>query len=635
MKNFFEKTKSTTEYHVMSGGASETGTQVKLGGADPDDIGKLEPVPFVSMTLEKYTAGDKAVGGVLNLSLNGVFHGENFSQTGDKLRDKIDKLAKQHKCIKGIEIHCGDTKIIESGVGYIKTYSFPEGPQKNWMNIIPYTMEIAISHNQGKPVVQADPHLKTKYSIDNNVAIRSISENVSWSLNENTLQMYNPDPTKYSEYSGEYSNEHIVVRYSLDVEGFGVCCAAVDGSGEPKSALDSAKHVIDYRLNNLQNLNKDSFSCTSGILPEKYNTTARFNHTRDVSVNELNGRLSVNGEYIIRPSGAGVGQNTLMTMESSTDSSLDSGEKTVTLTGNIKGLVQNEYDSDKEYGPKDSEADTMSKVGTAMDAAESALQRIVINGSGIVKELAAKNQLIKFEAAIGDVAGGDGGKTLTHYNGGQASNQWTVGDTEYNEFRLLTKSFKRNYADKSIDFNLSYSNKSRHKIPFALWAEVSVDHEMPSRRLVEHVIPGRGYPLMQDIMCDTQDVFTINVTAQFEPNKDIKTIINAAREQILILIYNTASGLGIGGYIRTGDSENIANNGSYKRSMKLTSPTCNDVTANNATLHYLKAPGDTYTNAAGFTPTAQETTVVDNPEPAPDVSTPVYVKSRDEKYEES
>ena len=195
--------------------------------------------------------------------------------------------------------------------------------------------------------------------------------------------------------------------------------------------------------------------------------------------------------------------------------------------------------------------------------------------------------------------------------------------------------FKRNYVDQSIDFTLSYSNKSRHKIPFALWAEISVDHEMPSRRLVEHVIPGRGYPLMQDIMCDTQDVFTINVTAQFEPNKDIKTIIAGAREQILILMYNTAAGLGIAGYIRTGDSENIANNGSYKRSMKLTSPTCNNITTSNTTLDYLEMPGNTYSNAADFTPTTQETMTYDPPESKPSASTPEYESSRDDKYEES
>jgi len=277
----------------------------------------------------------------------------------------------------------------------------------------------------------------------------------------------------------------------------------------------------------------------------------------------------------------------------------------------------------------------MGKVATAMDAAESALQSIVINGSGIVQQLAAKNQLIKFEAAIGDVAREDEAKALTHYDSNQPTNQWTAGDTGVTEFRLLGKSFKRNYADRSIDFTLSYSNKARHKIPFALWAEVSVDHEMPSRRLVEHVIPGRGYPLMQDIMCDTQDVFTINVTAQFEPNKDIKTIINAAREQILILIYNTAVGLGIGGYIRTGDSENIANNGSYKRSMKLTSPTCNNITTSNTTLDYLEMPGDIYDNVAGFSPTAQETITYDPPESKPSASIPEYDKSRDVKYEES
>lgn len=590
MSNYSENTKSSTEYHIMTEDTSVSGTMVILGS-----IGALEPVPFVSISLEKYTAGDKTLGGVLNLSLEGVFYGQNFDDTASKLKSKIDDLSNQHSCMSGISIRCGDTTIISSGIGYIRNYSFPQGPQKNWMNIIPYNIDLVITHQGNQPVVKADSQLKLKYDIDNNTAIRSIRESLSWSLNENTLQMYNPDPNKYDTYVPAYTNEHIVVQYSLDVQGFGVC-----GSGchdtPVLNALDSAKHVADHRIHNLQNLNTSSFSCmSSGLLPNNYDTTVRYDHTRDISVNELEGSLTVNGQYIVRPTGTD--KDTLMTMESSADSSLDSGEKTVTLTGSIRGLVQNEYTADGEgngndYSPKASEEVIQDKA-TAMQAAESQMQNIMASGSGIIKEIAKHNQLLKFNAAVGD----NPGKTLANRSSTDP-NTWQAGDTGANEFRLLGKSIKRNYANSTIDFTLSYSNKSRHKIANALWAEISIDHEMPSRRLVEHVIPGRGYPLMQDILCDTQDVFTINVTAQFEPNSNIKNIINAAREEILVLVYNTAVNLGIGGYIRTGDSENIANNGSYKRSIKLTSPTCNNITTSNTTLDYLQMPGNTFTNAA-------------------------------------
>ena len=633
MSNYFEKTETTTEYHVMSTDPNASGTVVGFGGET------LTPVPFVSMSLEKYTVGDKTLGGLLNVSLNGVLYGENFSATGSELRTKILDLADKHSCVTGINIRCGDTEIIGSGIGYIKNYSFPEGPQKNWMNIIPYTIELAVTHDGVNPLVKADEFLQTKYDIDDTTAIRSIRESVSWSLDENTLQMFNPDPDDYATYSGLYTNEHITVNYSIDIQGFGICGTGCNGDMSVKNALDSAKHVADYRIHNLQNLNTDSFSCSaSGLIPTNYDTTVRFDHTRDISVNELDGSLTVSGKYIIRPSGAVANRNTLITMESSADSSLDSGEKTITLTGSIRGLIQNEYTTDdngSNYGHPDSET-MMEKKEAGMEAAETALRQIVIEGSGIVKNLNKKHQLLQFTAGIGDIANTHDKKALANVDTSMGNtNTWQSGDPTDQEFRLLGKSFKRNYTNNSIDFTLTYSNKSRHKIPNALWAEISVDHEVPSRRLVEHIVPGRGYPLMQDILCDTQDVYTINVTAQFEPNKNIENIISAAREHILVLIYKTAVAMEIGGYIRTGDSENIANNGSYKRSIKLTGPSCQNYTATNntASLDYLKAPGNIYTAAAGRADSEFTQDLLETP-PTPDTiepSLPEFDPERDKE----
>lgn len=623
MNNHFENVKTSTEYHVMTSETAGSGsTVVSFGGQD------LKPVPFVSMTLEKYTAGDYALGGMLNVTLDGVLYGDNFDETANELKDKIEDWAKLHKCFRNLNIKCDNVEIISSGIGYVKNYSFPQGPQKNWMNIIPYTLELAVNMNGGKAIVKADPYLKGKYDIKDGVGIRSISESVSWSANENTLQMFNPDPSKYGEYETHFTNEHIVVRYNLDVEGFGVCCSGEGNSGI-LGPLESAKEVVEYRLDNLQNLNAASFAqCDNltGIIPSTYDTTVRYNHTRNYNVNELGGRLSVDGEYIIRPKG--VNANTLMSMESSVDSSLDSGEKTITLTGSIKGLVANTVTSN-DYGPKSS--GDMGAVATAMNACEAELYNITTKGSGIAKELSIKNNLIKFTAAIGDTAGLS--LKPLHDISDNSSNSWQPGDTDDDEFRILGKSYKRNYNDKSIDFTLSYSNKPRHKIPNALWAEISIDHELPARRIAEHVVPGRGYPVIQDLLCDTQDVFTINVTAQFEPNKNIHNIIAAAREEILILIYNTATTMGINGYIRTGDSENMANNGSYKRSIKLTGPSCNNATATNTVLDYFEMPGDSYSNAAGYNIGNKLITADDPIEDTPPPSVLEFDSSKDEPDE--
>ena len=615
MKNYIENTATTTEFHAMSETAS-SGTVVSFLGLN------LNPVPFVSMTLEKYTAGDKALGGQLNVSLNGVFHGTDFDNTSAKFASKLESFASGHKCLTDIKIHCGGSNIITSGIGYIKDYSFPEGPQKNWMNIIPYTINLVVSHTEpNKPVVHADPEVKTKYNIQSDNFIRSIKESVSYSINENTMQTYHPDPEFYNtmEQNHPYSNEHIVVKYNIDVAGYGVCCSG----NSTNSALGSAKNVIDYRIHNLQNLTSESFNCATGIFPVSYNTSVRYNHTRNVNVNELDGSLSVDGEYIIRPSG--VNSRILMTVDADANSSLDSGEKTVTLNGNIRGLMQNEYRS--PYSPNTVQT-TMTAKKTAMDEAENELLKIVNDGSGIIRSVADKNGLLNFTTAIGDAAR-NAAKPLFNSTSTTAANTWQGGDSGADEFRLLTKSFKRNYPDSSIDFTLTYSNKSRHKIPNALWAEISIDHELPSRRLAEHVIPGRGYPLLQDVLCDTQDVFTINVTAQFEPQKNIHNIIAAAQEHILLLIYKTAESLNAEDWIRTGDSENIANNGSYKRSIKLTRPTCVNGTATNTNLDYLEAQPPSYVNAASYTPATQRALTAESGYIPPSDSEPTFDKTRD------
>ena len=102
---------------------------------------------------------------------------------------------------------------------------------------------------------------------------------------------------------------------------------------------------------------------------------------------------------------------------------------------------------------------------------------------------------------------------------------------------------------------------------------------------------------------------------------------------VLILIYITATTMGINGYIRTGDSENMANNGSYKRSIKLTGPSCNNATATNTVLDYFEMPGDSYSNAAGYNIGNKLITADDPIEDTPPPSVLEFDSSKDEPDE--
>ena len=563
---------TTTQYFKTQNTATE-GSGIYFAGME------FTPAPFVSMTLEKYSAGDYAVGGLMKVTLDGVFFGNNFSQTAAKLKSKIASLAGSHKCLKDITIGCGGVKIIESGAGWIDTYSFPQGDQSTWMNIIPYSITLNVTHNGSVPIVNRHPLIAGLYGTSG--LLKSVNETFSVDYNESSWQTYYP----YGQNSGTieftndehiYSNATATVSYSISAGGLGMCT-----SGNYIDASTAAFNAV----NNRQGVGLLSTSCSgTGFLPSGW-SSKKYNHTRKVDFNEIEGTYTINGTYTLRPSGCSSGgtkfvEDVILTLDTNADSSLDDGSKNIQINGSIKTLTAIEYDTPG--------GGHNASIGIAK--AEKVLKELIwTQASGLAYGAAYRNSLLSFTARKGDPI-----RALSYGNSDISTGGWpTPGDdsandllahhgTDASEYRLISKNIKRNHTDGSIDFNLSYSNKNRHKIPHALWAEVTVDHEVPSRRLAEHVVPGRGYPLMQDIMCDTQEKYTITVNAQFEPRSNVYGLIAAAQPAVLSLIYQTAYALSAQNWVRTGDNESVGNNGSYKRTVTLTRHSCVNSVSNSS-----------------------------------------------------
>lgn len=548
--------KSSTKYKILNNPPSTPTVVI-------DNL-PLEPAPFVSLSVEQYMAGDYVIGGALNVSLNGVIHGTGFLDTSNKLREKLNIIRDKNNCIHNININCGSGTIITSGVGILTNFNISEGDQKNWMNIIPYSIDLVLFQESGNRIINPNSEINAQYGINNNY-IRSLNEKFTIDINDQNIQTFNPGGT------GTYSNEHIIIKFNIDAQGIPMCTQC-DTSGIPiTGGIMAAYNVIQHRLSNLTNFTDSGLLlCNSGtvlITPNTYNAVNKFMEFRTIDVDELNSTISVNGELILRPTG--VVPEVLVTLDSTADANLDAGEKNISINGSIRGLTNISFASGLSgYSYTQN---------SGMAVAETHLLNMLSDSTGIINYLKDKNNLIKFENQVGDylnrhLSFGSGDGSMSGFQSHMTSD---TGDM----FRLISKSFKRNHTEQSIVFDLAYSNKNRCKIPYALWAQVSIEHELPARRLVEHVIPGRGYPITQDLLCDTLDSFTITVNAQFEPTRNVHKIINNARATVKSLIDQTATDLLCNSWVRTQDNETIGDDGTYRRTMKLTRHSCFDASS--------------------------------------------------------
>ena len=569
MPNF--KSQTDTQFTALD---NPEASEISINGTT------LEPIPFVSINREEYKAGSYVVGGVLNLTLDGFHFGTGFSETSTGI-STISAIAETHSSqgyLSGINIKCGDTYIIQNGVGSIQSLTFDQGPQRNWMNVIPYNIQLQIYETGGYPVVAPYGRVVSNYNIWDGTSgkargINGISENYTISLDENAY--YHP-----LDGTNTHSNRHIKLQFSLSANGASSLTQHNDNYG-----IKGVNAILSKRLEKLLGGLSSMFMDSSNAISL---TSAGFSNSGKLSkvsytIDELNNTASINGEIIYLTTANT--SSALVSMNLDHNNSIESADEGFTINGTIQGLA-NQF-----IGTGNTIFEMYNNVGFgAMNNAEEALKNILINGSGLTipQDLINTNKnnpIMKNSSGVGELGGvfypgGAGVPSLSLYVTSAGYNpdaSYLVNVTnETNNFRLISKSLKRNYNNNSIDFSLTYSNK-RFKIPNALWAEINVDHQKEASRLAEHIVPGRGYPITQDIKCSTLETYTLTLTAQLEPLADNTTLRNsggAAWHGYLALLAH-ATGLGCNYWAVTQDSENFSNNGVYRRTLQYTKTSCN------------------------------------------------------------
>lgn len=539
---------------------------------------QLIPSPYVNINLQKYTSGDKVIGGVLKITLNGEVLGSSFNslidgQGAPGIKDILD-LSKDSGCVD-VDIRCDSTLI--NGFGRIISAGFNEGPQPTWVNRAPYSIEIDLYENN----IHTDPRVVipdfNNLFSNNKFMLKSLSEEISWSISEDAFSAgagcYTPAGIDL------FGNKHIKLNFNITAIGIDSCAGNSVSSGTIYYGLEAAEKYIQQRLNEFESLNTPgSLSYIPGYdFPPAEIEAAALNYFsgtrsymdfRNLSINPSENSISVNGEIIYRPKTC---LNPDVFTEINIEQNLTVDSEDFTISGSIKGLSSHKFEDIIKLENTPNEFNNCA-FNDKMNRAETFLNKIN-NYSALV------NMVECYASAAGYITD----NCIYSVNSDPCvTSTPTPEPPELCNFRVTSQQIGRNLSNGEINFTFNLSNSPNCDVLGATKLDVSYTHDRPHDNIVEILIPGRGSAgsLVQNLCCSSVEKYDINIDAVLNKkncNFDFKVAtIDKLREcanKLLLEIQTSNPNISFDCWFLTNDVETIGNN-TYKLSRTYVKPSC-------------------------------------------------------------
>lgn len=573
---------------IFSNGPPDAGAEVWIG-----DV-QLIPSPFVNLVVEKYRVGEKIIGGILKLTLNGTIVGSSFNdvvdgQGGGTGIKTILELA-QRKGAVCVKIKCSSTLIY--GCGRIVSASINEGNQPTWVNIAPYTIEIELVDND-VIAVSGDKRIAIPDTEDENnpqnYVLKSVSESFSWSINDDTYNWGRPCDSGLPSGIDGFGNRHIKVSFNVNAVGVARSsgCECSGGSGIDTSdkyyGLEAAEKYLTQRLTDIRTLgNKSLFDMDSYDDPpvaeiigafKEYTGGDSYLDFRNIEINPIENSINLSGEIIYRPSGCKV-SNVFSTLN--VEHNINTEEETINITGNIIGLVDNNFN--KIINLDSSEfTDLACDFNRKMYHAEEFLK--LINDSEKLVDI-AKCYVKKDPFPDGYI------KDTCPLSAQSSICITPTTPTEppidlCDDMRVINSQISRNFSAGEIGFSFTLSNSPNCEVAGATRLDVGITHDKPHDNIVEIIIPGRGSkgPLIQNLCCNSVEKYDLSIDAtinrkscSFDIKKHIIEQLRKCAEKKLEELV-TEEDIDINCWFKTNDVETIGNT-SYKLARTYVKPSC-------------------------------------------------------------
>lgn len=543
------------------GGPSSAGAAVSINGQ------QLIPSPFINITLEKYKVDNIIIGGVMKLQLNGTAVGDSFDQVvktspGTSIDDVL-QIGKNSDCVD-VVVQCSEEFI--NGKGRVVSVNANEGRQPNWVNLAAYTIEIEIYENRGAPVVDRDTTNTYQYSNIGDCELKDISEQFTLSVQEDSINWDEVLGVSDVNFS-KAGNKHVKVNFSLSATGLTGGCTA----SNKKYGLEAAETVILDRIEELKSMDLNPLGAdkpaTLISVFDEYAGGASYLDFRSIEINALENRISVSGEIIYRPSGCNPSDVfTTVTV----DETVDNDGLSISISGNIKGLVDINYINAIRSGEYFNSCSDQGR----MSAATSFLNHF--NNEDVLKTIANTH---KTRDRITDTCS----STSQSNNPCPSISPVPSGSAgaDLCDLRLTSSQIARNYGEGQINFTFVLSNKNNCSIYGARKVDVEITDDLPRDNIVEIIIPGRGDAgvVIQNLCCKSARKRTININAALTTNlcnyKSDNATINQLKAcaEALLKDLEQNSGVDVSCWFVTEDQESLGNT-TYRRNKQYVKPSC-------------------------------------------------------------
>ena len=446
---------------------------------------QLDPVPFVSLSVEQFTASDMIIGGVLNVNLNGTIYagsgtGSGFSTVVSEINSIMDNIGGKGDCIQ-VTINCSGTELV-NGYGVVTAVSVDEGPDPTFVQVAKYSVAVKLYVNKGQLAVSPNPDASD--FVGSNEIITDVSETISLDLSEGMSQDLDPVG------SADIGKHHAKYTFSVSATGAAVGCKS---KFSHKTGVDAAEEVVKRRINQITNLDISSslYDATQVDSELNLHNGTKYLHVRTLNVDTIGGKVSVSGELIIRP-------NSCQAPEAFIDLNIDVKKDVqtlghvVTISGSVEGLHQTTFNN---FATSNNHLTSQThKMGNA----ESGFNTI-------------KSQLLSYaQSAVSNV---DNQTDTSDCKDGSLLGICDAGAiVETCNLREISASQVKNYGQGQINFNHEYSTAKICDIAGATKVETEVTRNYPTDVFAEFTIPFRGEPLLQDIGTTTKETVAVNIT---------------------------------------------------------------------------------------------------------------------------
>ena len=566
----------------------------------------LNPTPYVNVSVEKFMLGTAQIGGIWKISMNGQVVGNSFGDVTRGLRGILD-LAKKGDCVEVI-IECSGDFI--RGKGRVASSAALEG---SWIQSGKYTIDVDLYENYANSVVQPN----SSSMIDGKYHLKSFTEDITFAITDDTFSSdgvpaissmpakvgcNQTSTTGTALLKSYFGNQHAKATFSIAAEGIYGGCPYSSGL----YGLAAAEGVISKRLGSLANLRIEelvgvehptglcsNLDAGSKYLPggglihsDAYNSGTPYLSFRSVSINPLQGSISVNGEIIYRPSGLQYpGLFTTLTVEES----VDAEGRTVTVSGTVKALSKGAQSYDNIVAMASTQAarpwNTRIQDNKRMVELESFLN-FIISSSGLdimtaIGGFTPAGSTTK--TYIADSCLGGGGANPCVSQGPASSCPPSPSPSilpalcNAGFVRVISSQISKNYGEGTGSFSIGLSNKPNSGATGFTKLDVDVTHNKPADTVVEVAVPGRGSkgPIIQNICCKTADKYSITINAN--TNTNASYVSSALSSGLKVCVEKTMNDLQkeyeLGCWFITNNEETFGN-ASYRLSKAFIKPSC-------------------------------------------------------------